>query len=85
MVITSIPSFDSIRLPNSKFWGEAGFGKLYVTNSAFSNGIERLCVIILHLFFPSVKFFLPSCECKVGMPSSGPERGQGAGGNGRSP
>jgi hypothetical protein len=30
-------------------------GKLYVTNSDFSSDIGRLCVIILHLFFPSVK------------------------------
>jgi hypothetical protein len=37
-------------------------GKLYVTNSVFSNGIGRLCVVILHLFFPSVKFFAAD-EC----------------------
>jgi hypothetical protein len=33
-------------------------GKLYVTNSVFSNGIGRLCVVILHVFSPSVKFLL---------------------------
>ena len=33
-------------------------GKLYVTNSVFSNGIGGLCVVILQVFFPSVKFFL---------------------------
>jgi hypothetical protein len=37
-----------------------GSGKLYVTNSGFSNGIRRLYVIILHPFFPSVKLLLLS-------------------------
>jgi len=32
-------------------------GKLYVTNSVFSNGIGGLCVVILQVFFPSVKSF----------------------------
>ena len=38
-----------------QFGQSAGIGKLYVTNSDFSSDIGRLCVIILHLFFPSVK------------------------------
>jgi hypothetical protein len=33
-------------------------GKLYVTKSVLSNGIGRLCIVILHLFFSSVKFLL---------------------------
>ncbi len=40
----------------------AGIGKLYVTNSDFSSDIGRLCVIILHLFFASVKSFLTIIE-----------------------
>jgi hypothetical protein len=46
-----------------------GFGKLYVTNSEFPNGIGLLCVVILYLFFLSVK--------GLGLKE--------AGGNGRSP
>jgi hypothetical protein len=38
-----------------QFWQSSCIGKLYVTNSDFSSDIGRLCVIILHLFFPSVK------------------------------
>jgi len=34
---------------------QANFGKLYVTNSEFPNGIGLLCVIILYLISPSVK------------------------------
>jgi len=33
----------------------SSIGKLYVTKSEFPNGIGLLCVIILHLFSPSVK------------------------------
>lgn len=33
----------------------AEIGKLYVTNSVFSNGIGGLCAVMLHLFLPSVK------------------------------
>jgi hypothetical protein len=44
-----------------------GFGKLYVTNSDFSNGIGRLCIIILRPFFPSVKFLMPNILSKVEM------------------
>ena len=44
-----------IFLPYRNFFENADLGKLYVTNSVFSSDIGRLCVIILHLFFPSVK------------------------------
>jgi hypothetical protein len=50
-----------------QFGQSAGIGKLYVTNSDFSNGIGRLCVIILHPFFPSVKFLMPNILSKVEM------------------
>ena len=48
-----------------QFMQSAGSGKLYVTNSDFSNGIGRLCVIILYPFFPSVKFLMPNILSKV--------------------
>ena len=51
-----------ISFPYRSLQAGADIGKLYVTNSAFSNGIGGLCVVILHLFFHSVKFFAAD-EC----------------------
>jgi hypothetical protein len=36
-------------------------------NSVFLNGIEWLCVVILHLFFPRVKLFLHNCQVNLEM------------------
>ena len=36
-----------------QFGQSAGIGKLYVTNSVFSNGIGGLCAVILHVFLLS--------------------------------
>jgi hypothetical protein len=46
-----------ISLPYLNLLEGADSGKLYVTKSFLSNGIGRLCIVILH-FFPSVKFLL---------------------------
>ena len=58
-----------------QFRQSAGIGKLYVTNSDFSNGIGRLCVIILH------PFLLPMSLTRHGifLWASFRNRGEGAG------